>query len=209
MKYFDITPLISEKMAVFPGDVSFRREISMDFTKGDHLLLSAITSTLHLGAHADSPSHYHAKGVGIDQCSLEPYIGPCQVIDVSSVRGDRIQLSDIQGKEIRAPRVLFHSNTFPNPDQWNNDFCGFSPDVIEWLADQGVVLVGIDTPSVDPADSKKLESHAAIYRRGLRVLEGLVLTTVPEGIYTLVALPLKLKGADASPVRAILIDGPI
>ena len=79
-----------------------------------------------------------------------------------------------------------------------------SPALVEELARQGVVLIGIDTPSVDPATSKELPSHQAIYRHDIAILEGVVLTSVNEGDYELIALPLKIKGADASPVRAIL-----
>jgi arylformamidase len=102
--------------------------------------------------------------------------------------------------------VLFKTGSFPDPNQWNGDFNALSPELIEHLADQGVVTVGIDTPSVDPADSKALESHQALFRRDVAVLEGLILNRVTPGVYTLVALPLALKDADASPVRAILLE---
>jgi len=89
-------------------------------------------------------------------------------------------------------------------DRWDAGLTAYAPDTIERLADAGVVLVGIDTASIDPADSKPLPSHQVIRRRGLRVLENLVLDGVPEGDYELIALPLKLTTADASPVRAVL-----
>ncbi len=89
-------------------------------------------------------------------------------------------------------------------DRWDGQLAAFAPETIERLADRGVVLVGIDTASIDPADSKQLLSHQVIRRRGLRVLENLVLDEVPEGDYELIALPLKLTTADASPVRAVL-----
>lgn len=208
MKIWDISPLISEKIAVFPGDIAFKRETSLSFSNGDHLTLSSLRSTLHLGAHADASNHYHASGQGIDQRPLERYIGPCQVIRVKTGKGKRILPSDLS-TPITTSRVLFHTNSFPDPDKWNDDFNSLSPELIDYLADQGVLLVGIDTPSVDPADSKGLESHQALFRRDLAVLEGLILNQVPEGIYTLVALPLKLKDADASPVRAILLENNI
>jgi arylformamidase len=91
---------------------------------------------------------------------------------------------------------------------WNPDFTAYAPEAIEWLAARGVRLVGIDTPSVDPADSKALSSHQQLRRLDLRVLENLVLDDVPEGDYELIALPLKLQGACASPVRAILRELP-
>ena len=98
--------------------------------------------------------------------------------------------------------MLFRSD----PNRWNPDFQSLSPELVHSLADQGVRLIGIDTPSVDPSDSKALESHQALFERNLSVLEGIVLDQVPEGIYSLIALPLRLKDADASPVRAILLE---
>jgi arylformamidase len=197
---------LSEKTAVFPGDVPFSREVSLSFEQGDHLTLSAIRATLHLGAHADSSSHYHTEGKGIHQRPLERYLGNCQVVQVSLSRGERILPVHLKGIAITEPRVLFRTGSFPDPETWNGDFNSLSPELVHFLADQGVALVGIDTPSVDPADSKGLESHQALFARDLAVLEGIILHQVKPGRYTLIALPLPLKDADASPVRAILLE---
>src|SRR5206468_12283673 len=127
-----------------------------------------------------------------------------QVVSVKLARGKRIMPEDIGGTKIDAPRVLFRTDSFPDPRKWNSDYNSLSPELIDALASQGVMLVGIDTPSIDPDDSKKLESHQAVYRDGLANLEGIALGHVADGIYTLIALPLRLRGADASPVRAVL-----
>jgi arylformamidase len=92
------------------------------------------------------------------------------------------------------------------PTEWSAEFSAFAPETIEWLAGLGVKLVGIDSQSVDPADSKTLTSHHLLLEHDLRVLENLVLDDVPAGDYELIALPLKLTTADASPVRAVLRD---
>jgi len=204
MKIWDISPLITADTAVFPGDVAFSRSVSMQMP-GDNLTLSSITTTLHLGAHVDSSSHYHKDGQGVDRRALERYLGKCQVIYVTLPRGERIRPEHVKDK-IEAPRVLFHTGSFPDPNKWSNDFNSLSPELIEFLADKGVFTVGIDTPSVDPCESKALESHQALYRRDVAVLEGIILNQVSPGLYTLVALPLNLKDADASPVRAILLE---
>lgn len=141
----------------------------------------------------------------MEAVDLAPYYGPCQVMRVAIARGERIRPSHLKG-DIRAPRVLFHTGTFPDPEAWNTDFASLSPELIEHLHDQGVILVGLDTPSVDPFDSKALESHQALRRTGMRNLEGLVLDAVPDGLFTLAAFPLCIEGADASPVRAVLIE---
>lgn len=207
MKVFDITPEIDQGLAVFPGDVAFERNVAMDFKSGDQLLLSSIKTTLHIGAHADSSSHYHSHGEGVEQRPLTAYFGKAQVISVSLKKAQRILVSDIK-TEIKASRVLFKTDSFPDPKKWNSDFMSLSPELIEFLHAKGVVLVGIDTPSVDPESSKTLESHQALFQTKMAVLEGLVLTKVPDGIYSLVALPLPIRDADASPVRALLFEEP-
>ncbi|MDD9943436.1 MAG: cyclase family protein [Myxococcales bacterium] len=209
----DISPTISARMAVFPGDVAYRREVSLDVDRDDPLTLSAITTTVHIGAHADAPVHYARGACGIEQRPLSRYYGPCQVVRVEDRRPpdhriDRAALSlAMPGGTPSAPRVLVATGSFPDPNIWTDDFLGLSTDAIDFLAESGVVLVGIDTPSIDPFDDRILESHQAVARHDLAVLEGLVLAHVNPGHYTLLALPLKLEGADASPVRAALIPG--
>lgn len=205
-KIIDISPEIREGIAVWPGDTAYSRTINLDYRNGDNLVLSEIKGTVHLGAHTDGPNHYDPKGVGISERSLDYYYGPCQVIAVSIERGKRIYPEDIRIDSIKAERVLFCTNSYPDPYQFNEDFNSLSPELIEALANKGVKLVGIDTPSIDPFDSKKLESHNAVREQNLAILEGVLLKDVQPGTYTLIALPLKLKDADASPVRAVLIE---
>ena len=200
----DISPLLSARTAVFPGDTPFSRSVLLDFSQGHNLLLSSLNSTLHLGAHADAPNHYHPHGTDIASRPLSIYFGPCQVVTSRVARGERILPHHISHAEITAPRVLFRTLSQPNPDEWNDDFNSLSPELIEFLAQKKVCLVGIDTPSVDPHDSKALETHNAIYKHDFAVLEGLVLSNVDDGFYILMAFPLKIEGADASPVRAVL-----
>ncbi|MBX3022269.1 MAG: cyclase family protein [Bdellovibrionales bacterium] len=203
--FFDITPKISPRLAVFPGDQPFERKIALSFAQGHHLELSAMLATLHLGAHADAPSHYGARGVSIDKRSPGLYMGRAQVVRVSGLAPKaRVMPRDFD-TPVQAPRVLLDTGSFVDPDHWNPHFNSYSPELLSWLADQGVKLVGIDTPSVDPEDSKALESHQILRQRDLAVLEGLLLKNVPEGIYTLIALPLAIEGGDASPVRAVLL----
>lgn len=208
----DISPLISPRIGVFPGDVAFQRDTSLDFSLGHALRLSSIRTTLHLGAHADSPGHYAEEGKGIETRELERYIGRCLVVRANVPRGERVGQQHF-AKDPRAwsgwpfARVLVATGTFPNPDQWNSDFASFSPELIERWGKDGVRLIGIDTPSIDPESSKDLPSHAMVAKYDMSILEGLVLTDVPEGEYTLIALPLKIEGADAAPVRAVLIEG--
>lgn len=202
MKIFDISPLISEKIAVWPGDTPFSRQELLSLKSGSNIDLSTIHTTVHLGAHVDARSHYVESGPGIDQADLLPYIGRAQVIEVQAPHR-RILPSDVK-VNITEPRVLFKTNSFRNPEHFNTDFSSLSKELIEFLASHKVLLVGIDTPSVDPYDDKVLESHHALRDNQMVNLEGIVLHHIDAGVYNLVALPLKIKDADASPVRAIL-----
>jgi arylformamidase len=200
---YDITPPITERLKVWPGDTPPSREVLCDLRRGDSITLSTLRATVHLGAHADAPSHYGADAPTIDQRALDYYLGPCQVVRVAAPRGTRIT-PDMLPQPIRAERVLIATGTFPDPEQFNTDFAALSPELVRRLHEQGARLVGIDTPSVDLFDSKDLPSHQMFLRCDMAILEGLVLKDVPEGAYHLIALPLKLVGFDASPVRAIL-----
>jgi arylformamidase len=203
MPTYDITPPISPRLAVWPGDTPPSREVLLDTKRGDNITLSTLRATVHLGAHADAPSHYGKDASAIHERSLDFYLGPCQVIHVDVPRHVRITPPMI-ATSIRAERVLLATGTFPDPTSFNEDFAALSPELVESLHKQGVKLIGIDTPSVDLFESKDLPSHQAFLRLDMAILEGLALAQVPEGLYELIALPLKLEGFDASPVRAVL-----
>jgi len=205
LDYYDISPIVKQNIAVFPGDTEFQRKINLDFKNNDNLLLSEITTTLHLGSHTDAPNHYHKDGIGIDKVDISNYIGKCQVIEVFKQPYERIYPNDIKNYEILAKRVLFKTNSFIDPYKWNNSFNSLSPELINYLSEYNVKLVGIDTPSIDPYDSKLLESHNMIYIKNISVLEGIILKDVPIGIYYLISIPLNIENGDASPVRSILL----
>lgn len=203
MKIIDISPEISEKIAVWPGDTPLRREVLCDIQAGSNIDLSSFHGTVHIGAHADAPRHYSKAGVTIEAVELDPYIGLCYVHSVDNKR--LITPEDCRTPiSLGAKRVLFRTETFPDPHAFNKDFCAFTPDALESLGKSGVTLVGIDTPSVDPFDSKLLPAHQILLKYNMRNLEGLVLSEARDGFYELIALPLALKGFDASPVRAVL-----
>jgi arylformamidase len=200
----DISPLIEPRIGVWPGDTPFVRRVSVDMREGGNLTLSDIRTSLHVGAHADAPSHCELSGSDIASRSLHYYVGPCEVIRVSVARGERIFPSHLGDRTIIAPRILFRTGTFPDPRQWNEDFASLSPELVDVLHERGVILAGIDTPSVDPFSSTELEAHRALVRHDMASLEGLMLEGVAEGTYDLIALPLRIDGGDASPVRAVL-----
>lgn len=202
-RLWDISPTVTPSLAVWPGDTPPSREVLREMRRGDNLTLSTLRATVHLGAHADAPSHYGESAPTIDERPLELYLGPCQVLHVNVPRGTRIPLSAL-GEPPRTERVLFATGSYPDPERFDTDFAAFSTELLEHLADRGVRLVGIDTPSVDLFESKDLPAHGVCLRRDLAILEWLVLDEVPDGVYELIALPLKLAGFEASPVRAVL-----
>jgi arylformamidase len=203
---YDVSPPLGPRLAVWPGDTPLRREVLCDLDRGDNITLSTLHATVHLGAHADAPSHYGRGAPAIHERGLDLYLGPCQMLRVTVPRGGLIS-PDMVSLPFRAERLLLATDTFPDPHVFNEDFAALAPELIGLLVQHGVRLIGVDTPSVDPFTSKDLPAHHAALAHDLAILEGLVLANVPEGVYELIALPLKLVGFDASPVRAILRTG--
>jgi arylformamidase len=201
---WDISPPVHAGAPVFPGDTAYAQQWVASIGPGCPVNVSAITLSPHVGSHADAPLHYDPSGAPIGEVPLETFIGPCRVIHAVGV-GPLVKLEHLAHalKDV-PPRVLVRTYARMPQDTFDNDLPAFAPETVERLADLGVVLIGIDSASIDPASSKTLDSHQVIRRRGLRVLENLLLDEVPEGDYELIALPLKLTTADASPVRAVL-----
>ncbi len=203
-RIWDISAPLDAESPAFPGDTAYTQQWVAQIAPGCPVNVSAITLSPHLGSHADAPLHYDDAGTTSGQLDLDPYIGPCRVIHAIAC-GPLIEWAHIEhALQDLPPRVLVRTYERMPVNRWDPDLTAYAPDTVERLADLGVKLIGIDTASIDPADSKPLLSHQVIRRRGLRVLENVVLDDVPEGDYELIALPLKLMTADASPVRAIL-----
>jgi arylformamidase len=207
-RLWDISPPVRAGSPVFPGDTPYQQQWAATLGPGCPVNVSTLTLSPHVGAHADAPLHYDADGAAIGAVPLEAYLGPCRVIHAIA-RGPLVTWEHL-AHAVRGlpPRVLVRTYERAPVDRWDPALAAFAPETIERLADAGVRLVGIDTASIDPAESKALPSHQVVRRRDLRVLENLVLDDVPEGDYELIALPLKLVTADASPVRAVLRDLP-
>jgi len=200
---WDISPLISSRTPTFPGDVPFSQQWTARIGPGCPVNLSAITLSPHVGAHADAPLHYGNQAPAIAEVGLEPYLGPCRVIHAID-KGPLITPEHLAGSAAGLPPRVLVRTVAAAPTSWSDRFSTFAPETIAWLAERGVRLVGIDAQSVDPADSKTLDSHQQLLQHDMRVLENLVLDEVPAGDYELIALPLRIAGADASPVRAVL-----
>lgn len=204
MKIYDISQVIRTGIPVWPGDSEFTLERTWSLDMNCPVNVSKLTLSTHTGTHADAPMHYGDGGADIAEVSLVPYIGAAHVVNAIGV-GSIIKPQHIEDQlPERIERVLVRSfDSYPH-DVWPDGFSAFHADTIHMLASKGCILIGIDTPSVDPESSKDLPSHMAIKSHGMAILEGLVLSDIVAGVYELIALPLKIAEGDASPVRAIL-----
>ena len=202
-RVWDISPPVDTGTPAFPGDTTYQQRWNAQIGPGCPVNVSAITMSPHLGAHADAPLHYGVDAPAIGAVDLEPFLGRCRVIHAIGT-GALVTRDHLEHAAARLPPRVLVRTCGHAATEWTASFSAFAPDTIAWLASNGVRLVGIDTASVDPADSKTLDSHQQLLKHDMRVLENLVLDDVPEGDYELIALPLKLMLACASPVRAIL-----
>jgi arylformamidase len=200
----DISQALSPGMAVFPGDAAYAENWTFGIGPQCPVNVSQVALSTHCGTHADAPLHYDAGGSAIGALPLEPFIGPCRVIDARREGPLCLPEEIVESLRGAPPRILLRLAENADPKQWPSGFRALAPETVELLAARGVTLVGIDTPSIDPETSKTLDSHEACRRADMRILENLVLAHVAPGDYELIALPLKFDNLDASPVRAVL-----
>lgn len=203
-RLWDISPAIGPGFPVFPGDTPFAQRWTWKLDERCPVNVSEITLSPHTGAHADAPLHYANDGTAMADVALDAYLGHCRVVHAL----DAVPLVEpahvAEALRDVPPRMLIRTARRAIVDGWDPSFTAVAPQTVDLLHAHGVKLIGIDTPSLDPADSKALASHQRIRAHGMAILEGLVLDDVPPGDYELIALPLKLAGCDASPVRAVL-----
>lgn len=192
----DISRSLEERTAVFPGDVSFSRSKTMSIASGDSCNVSNVAGSSHAGTHVDLPLHFSDdKSVP----GLDVFFGPAVVIETSD-------WEELASKSVpKGLRVLFKTTNSRTPfDYFDKDFFCLSSDAVRWLISAGAVLVGVDAPSVDPVTSEDLPNHHALRNANIAILENLGLSLVAPGEYELCALPLKIPGADATWVGAVL-----
>jgi len=208
MKIIDITQPVSVTTAVWPGDQPFELNWTMQLARGDSVNVAALTMSVHTGTHTDGGYHVSRNGTRAADLPLPAYIGKALVVDA---RGravlDEDVLRDVDLKTHR--RILFRTREHINPSEFPRDFLSPTAELARRLVAAGVLLIGSDAPSMDTVDSKTLDSHHVLADAGVAILENLVLSDVVAGVYTLIALPLKLIDADSSPVRAVLVQGSI
>lgn len=202
--FYDISQTLRPGLPVWPGDTAFDLKRTWAMGPGVPVNVSALTFSTHSGSHADAPFHYDAEGKTIDAVDPNIYLGAAQIVDARKAKGLVTSEHVLPQLQAGVARVLIRTYETAPQQNWDADFAAVDPTLIDALADRGVKLIGVDTPSLDPQTSKTMAAHLTVARRGLAILEGLVLDAVPFGLYELIALPLKIAGADSSPVRAVL-----
>ena len=199
----DISRLVSERTAVWPGDTQFSRRWVMEIPAGAAVNTSTLTLSAHTGTHTDAPCHFADGAPSLADVALDAYLGRCRVVHARS--RTRVGLEDVAGLDLaREERLLFRTDPQLGDEDWKDDFAYIAPELARAAATAGLRLIGIDTPSVDPMTSKTMDAHRALFAGGVAILESVDLSAVPEGVYELIALPLRIAAADSSPVRAVL-----
>lgn len=198
----DISQPVSERTGVWPGDTPFSATFTWKMDDGDSCNVSKVSTSPHVGTHADAPLHFLPQAPGIGEVDLESYVGPCWVVD--GPRSGQVQIRHLEGVDLaRFPRVLVRTRDDADVG-FDEDFVSLSVAAAVYLKERGARLIGLDTPSMDPFDSKELPAHHLLLEGRIALLENLQLSEVSAGPYELIALPLRWPGLDASPVRAVL-----
>lgn len=199
--WIDISMPLHNGMAVWPGDTPFQYKLDATY-EDDGANVGQIQLSLHAGTHIDAPYHYDPNGKAIDSLPLQLFMGPVYIAEFLDI--DQITVADLQRAAIPfGERIFFKTKQAWHPTQFNESFTTLSSEAIRFLKEQGVRLIGIDSPSVDPFESK-LEAHFACREEDIYIIENLRLEQVEQGEYDFIGLPLYIRGADASPIRALV-----
>ncbi len=202
---YDISRTIAPTLAVWPGDTPFSTALNWSIADGASVNVTQMTLSPHTGSHADAPYHYRDGDLHPAALPLAPYLGPAHVVTITRREGGIVP-ADFAGRDLYGmQRLLIHTWVSDVPDdEWPGDFPHPTVELVDWLASQGVALMGLDCPSVDHVDSQDLPCHHRLRQYNMANLENLMLARVPDGVYELIALPLKIDGVCGSPVRAVL-----
>ena len=203
MSLIDISRRLQNGMPVWPGDTNFSFELSWTKEESGSVNVGKLTLSTHTGTHIDAPFHFDENGKKVIDLDPNLYVGEARVIellDVESIKKVDLEAFSLNGVK----RLLIKTNSWKNDNAFPERIPHIEKDVAEFLKENGIKLLGIDVPSVDPLDSKELVAHHGLHENGVHILESIDLRSVSEGDYELIALPLPLTDADGSPVRAVL-----
>lgn len=211
MQIFDVSRALSNDLAPWPGDTAFHFELKWKMAEGATVNVGAVEMGVHNGTHADAPFHFEEGADTIERMPLEIYFGDAVLVDLTKQfetdRTRQITVADIESCSAAlesAPRLLLRTGVWKDSTVFPEWIPVIAPDVPEWLEKRKVKLIGLDLPSVDSIDARKLVNHYALAAAGVAIVESLDLSEVAAGVYHFSALPLRISGGDAGPVRAIL-----
>jgi arylformamidase len=207
MRLYDISVGISPDLPIWPGDPSLELKRFSKIEEGEKANVTKICCCVHVGTHVDAPVHYVENGAGIDSLPLEVLIGRAYVVDLTEASKIDAETLDDAGVPPRTRRLLFKTK---NSALWRSsrkdfqrDYVGVDSTGAEWLVRKGIQLVGIDYLGIAPFE-ETTKPHQILLKAGIVILEGLDLSQVGRGRYTLYCLPIKIVGSDGAPARAIL-----
>jgi arylformamidase len=208
MRIHDISRPVAPGIPVWPGDTPFDFRFVARIADGASVNVGRVEMSVHTGTHLDAPLHYSDGSPDAASVPLERYLGPCVVVEARPSRGGVLpgDLPPDADVAVRATRRLLVRTYRERPSRFDESMRHATPELADWLAARGAVLLGIDTDSMDAFDSKDLPAHRRLDSHGIAILEGIDLSRVTPGRYELVALPLRLVGADGSPARAVLVE---
>lgn len=202
MMWKDITQMLDDDIAHWPEDTPFSYARTVTKAESGSVNIGKIEMSTHIGTHIDAPFHFDDRGATVDALDINRYIGAATVIAVDG--GRTITLEDIEPYRIEGTTLLIRTKDRTERTVFPESIPVLEKRVVEHIASHGIRLFGIDVTSVDDIDSKTLDIHHLLYERDIMILENAVLDDIEPGYYDFVALPLKLRGADGSPVRAAL-----
>ena len=201
--WIDITQPFRNTIATWPGDTPFKFELAYTKNETGSVNIGRFTTSTHTGTHADAPLHFDDDAASIDQLNLDIYIGKAIVIDFCREKViSRKQLQHVNFYGVK--RVLMKFRGEVDIEKFPNQVPLIQPDIASFLAEKGIILLGVDCPSVDALDSKSLDTHHALHFHGIHIVENLLLQDVAPGLYDFIGLPLRIEGADGAPVRAVI-----
>jgi arylformamidase len=201
-RLIDVSRPLAATTACWPGDVPFTYRLGWRIRDGASVNVGVVETSIHAGTHCDAPYHFDEAGAAVDQLSLEPFFGPAWIVDTRGCQRwvDRLKNLNFEN----TPRILFRTDGWLDASRFPTHIPVMESILPAWLGQRGVVLIGVDVPSVDPLESKTLDNHHALARAGIVFIEGLWLSDLCEGRFELIALPLKIVGGDGAPVRAAI-----
>jgi arylformamidase len=201
--WIDITQPLTNDIAVWPGDLPFTFKISFTKEQTGSVNIGQIHTGVHTGTHIDAPYHFDEHGQKVHELDVNLYVGKARVIDVTghaAIGKEELEQYDLEGVK----RLLLKTSEGRDIKHFPESFTILRENIGPFLKEKGIRLLGTDGPSVDAVDSKSLTAHHSLNENGVYILENIVLTSIEPGDYELIALPLAIADADASPVRAVL-----